>query len=386
MSSRTGPVSPEPDPSKQITPKTQREQQQRVEKVREVDPDEQTRKRFQKAMEDVDNDQDTTPRSPSPFETQFYSDDAPAKSVPDASDGAVPSPQYSPPPKLSSGGVPEPETADELPQSSGFWKGVGLPDQPVETPKVQPKSGGVSVPGKEVKKTGASKPDEKVTPTARYWEMEPQAPEQRIRSTESSDKKDAKDKKGPTQAPRDVRGLTPDRQPAPFDERRQQKDSSEPLAIQPPSMTPMPPDIQTQALAMTTPASPYLSPETLPLFYQMVGSILVMMSQPKGVSRTEVILNSPSFARSKFYGARIEIVRYASAPDSFNIRLSGSDQAVTAFHQAIPGLMTAFNQGNFQFRIGRIEAEYTAERPVFRRKDERGRGTSSGGGDMGDKR
>jgi hypothetical protein len=107
----------------------------------------------------------------------------------------------------------------------------------------------------------------------------------------------------------------------------------------------------------------------------MVGTILVMTNQ--GISTTEILLNNPAFAGSKFFGASIEIIKYSSAPDSLNIRLSGSNEAVTAFNQSIPGLMAAFQTGGFQFRIGRIEATYAIDRPAFHRKEER-QGNNSG--------
>ncbi|HEY4255281.1 MAG TPA: hypothetical protein VGM34_02915, partial [Chlamydiales bacterium] len=125
-----------------------------------------------------------------------------------------------------------------------------------------------------------------------------------------------------------------------------------------------------------------LSPEVLPLFYQMVGSIMVMTNYQPGVNKTEVLLNSPAFARSKFYGATIEIVKYASAPDSLNIRLTGSNEAVAAFRQNVPSLLAAFQQGNFQFKIGRLEAHYATEKPVFQRKEKKLKG-ETGGGDLG---
>ena len=84
---------------------------------------------------------------------------------------------------------------------------------------------------------------------------------------------------------------------------------------------------------------------------------------------TEIVLNSPSYSQSKFYGASIIIERYASAPDSFNIRLTGSNEAVAAFKENIPTLALAFREGHFPFQIGRIEAEYKDEKPLFRRKE-----------------
>ena len=134
------------------------------------------------------------------------------------------------------------------------------------------------------------------------------------------------------------------------------------------------------AASATSAAASYLHPQVQPLFYQMVGTIQVMKNQ--GVNTTEITLNNPAFAGSKFYGTSIEITKYASAPDSLNIRLSGTNEAVTEFNKNIPSLVAAFSSGKFQFRIGRIDAVYSADKPVFRRKDEKTDDLSdqSGGG------
>lgn len=158
------------------------------------------------------------------------------------------------------------------------------------------------------------------------------------------------------------------------DRQRQQR----PIEIEGPSLPPLPPEIIPIATAAATQAAPYLSPETLSLYYQMVGTIYVMTSPP-GISRTEIVLNAPSFANSRFFGATILIEKYATAPDSLNIRLSGSNEAVTAFNQNIPNLMAAFQNGNFSFRVNRIDTAYSSERPVFRRK-EPGEGKKGPGG------
>lgn len=145
----------------------------------------------------------------------------------------------------------------------------------------------------------------------------------------------------------------------------------------PPSAQHLPSEIIPMAMSATASATPYLKTEVTSLFYQMVGTIYVM-TKPPGVTRTEIILNADSFSQSKFYGASIIIEKYASAPDSFNIRLTGSNEAVTAFNQNIPYLMNAFRKGNFSFGIGRIEAEYKDEKPIFRRKEKQS-GTDLGG-------
>lgn len=155
--------------------------------------------------------------------------------------------------------------------------------------------------------------------------------------------------------------------------------------IEAPSLPQLPANIQPMAVAATSQAATYLAPQTVSLFFQMVGTIFVMQA-PEGINRTEVVLNNPAYANSKFYGATITIEKYATAPDSFNIRLTGSHEAVASFKENIPSLLNAFENGNFNFRIGRIDVEYSLERPIFRRKEKgEGRG-EAGGGDLGERR
>lgn len=115
------------------------------------------------------------------------------------------------------------------------------------------------------------------------------------------------------------------------------------------------------AQAAMTQTSHYLNPATYALFYQMVGTIFVMTAT-RGITKTEIHLNSPAFAKSKFYGSTITIEKYETAPDSLNIRLVGTGDAVTEFNENLPALMNAFKKGGFSFRIGRIEAEYQSDR------------------------
>ncbi len=154
----------------------------------------------------------------------------------------------------------------------------------------------------------------------------------------------------------------------PKEEQEERREKKKPLeeAIAAPSLSPLLPEAIPVAQAAATTAAPYLSFDTLRIYFHMIGTIVAMTS-PSGDSHTEFILNAPSFANSKFYGATIAIERFSTAPYSLNIRLTGSPEAVTAFNQNIPNLLAAFQRGNFSFGINRIEAAY--EKPLFRRKE-----------------
>jgi hypothetical protein len=169
--------------------------------------------------------------------------------------------------------------------------------------------------------------------------------------------------------------------------KRGQKEKEEPIQIESPTTTPLPDFYFPMANAAAAAAKPYLGPEALSIYFHMVGTITAMVS-PKGDSRTEFVLNAPSFADSKFYGATISIERFATAPYQLNIVLTGSSEAVAAFNQNIPNLYAAFQNGNFSFTINRIEAAYA--KPLFRRKESVGdkeeREKGFGGGEMGNRK
>lgn len=177
MTSRvTGPGSPEPQKPSPTDSKTQREAAQKVEKVREVDPDEQARQRkreqFEALMNDSPDDDTTQTRVPSPFETQFYAADDSQQSAdfPDVKQTAIPSPKYSPPPSIKTPSTPVPEATGKtpLPHSDEFWSEIELPDQPVVKPKV-----------KETKQSGDKKTKE-AQPSGKYWSSEEKTPETRV--------------------------------------------------------------------------------------------------------------------------------------------------------------------------------------------------------------
>lgn len=167
-------------------------------------------------------------------------------------------------------------------------------------------------------------------------------------------------------------------------EEKDSKTKSQSIEIDSPSTPQFPAHIIPLAEAAATQATPYLNPQTMPLFFQMVGTIY-MMAGPTGVSKTEIVLNSPSFAHSQFFGSKITIEKYATAPDALNIHLTGTNEAVSKFQENISSLYAAFQKNDFPFRIGRISAEYSIDKPLFRRKDDKG-SPGDQGGNLSDER
>jgi hypothetical protein len=137
-------------------------------------------------------------------------------------------------------------------------------------------------------------------------------------------------------------------------------------------------EIQQRASEITDSLKVHLNVEIAPLFEQMIGRFIVM-SVKEGIMQTEVVLNNPEMENSVFYGSKIILEKYSTAPDSFNIRLTGSPEAVIMFNNNISVLMNSFHRGNFSFRINDIIAthEIKEDQHLFRRKEK-----TSGGGPL----
>jgi hypothetical protein len=301
-------------------------------------------------------------------------------------------------------------SGEDLPQSEQFWKTRDLPDQPIGKPKFQETSAKKTAPsakkeGKELsilgppgkspsktdthKSTDAERPKKtsgEDTPSARYWTPD-NASSTHTKTSSAEGKKGPREKslslseedasseefssaKGSLKTPAEFGSHLSKAQHEEMENRKKEREQKKKESVQiiAPSLPELPMNVQPGAIAATQAAASYLRPEAVPIFYQMIGSIMIM-SAPPGISRTEFVLNNPALANSKFFGATVELIKYSTAPDSYNIRLSGSNEAVAAFNQNLPGLMAAFQTGHFSFRIGRVDAEYSADRPVLRRKD-----------------
>jgi hypothetical protein len=110
-----------------------------------------------------------------------------------------------------------------------------------------------------------------------------------------------------------------------------------------------------------------MHPRVQELFDRMVGVMTVM--NMTGMTETVLTLNSPKFASSVFFGTQIIIQEFSTAPKAFNVQLNGTPQAVALFHGNSEDLMAAFQSGNYNFRINRLDTGYLAERPLFKRKE-----------------
>lgn len=112
-----------------------------------------------------------------------------------------------------------------------------------------------------------------------------------------------------------------------------------------------------------------LSPQMLEVFEKMVGLIMLMSTPEK--TETIVTLNAPQYANSKFFGTKITIEQHKSAPGSFVIKLEGNDKATQDFIKNRDYLLAAFQHGNYNFRIQRIDVALLQEtrKGIVQRKE-----------------
>ena len=106
------------------------------------------------------------------------------------------------------------------------------------------------------------------------------------------------------------------------------------------------------------------------MFDKMVGTMTVMQ-ETTGERKTTITLTSPKFASSAFFGAEVIIEEDLNlAPGQYNIKLVGSPEAVQLFQAKSNDLLAAFQAGNYNFRVQRIDtAIQSTDKPLFKRKE-----------------
>ncbi|MBI5272905.1 MAG: hypothetical protein HY861_02865 [Chlamydiia bacterium] len=398
------------------------EKVEKIQEVAETDNDRNPSKFRQ--MVDAEPEQDSGLPSPFDLVSSVKPETPPAADTDPSWEPVEGSAPYTPPPELSTGASSLLESPDDpLPKSPTFWTNVDEPFDPTplkpplqETsrsssrdfgddaakPKAKHQPGASSslIPKKEPTKGKApsplalpQSPMRKEPPlSALHTEPSHRAPSLKLPNSSPLNPTylgTAEEKSTPqsrrslkteetilhkTPSPAKERQPTKD-SPRQADERsssKKQKKASEevPSQIDSPSLTPLPDFALPLAQAAAQEAAPYLSPEVLAIYFHAVGTIYSQVSS-SGDSETEFVLNSPSFANSKFFGSTISIQKFASAPNQINIRLTGSNEAVNAFNQNIPSLLSLFQRkGRFAFTVNRIDTAY--EKPLFRRKGSAG--------------
>ncbi len=120
-----------------------------------------------------------------------------------------------------------------------------------------------------------------------------------------------------------------------------------------------------------SPAYLHLSSDTYQLFEKMVGAIIIQ--DHSGIKSTTITLSLP---HSVFDKAEITFDKYQTAPNSYNLQLKGSPEAVALFTSNIDDLAAAFKQGQHAFEVNILRPALTSKKSLIRRKSSAGQGGS----------
>lgn len=103
------------------------------------------------------------------------------------------------------------------------------------------------------------------------------------------------------------------------------------------------------------------------LFERMASSMIMMCSSEE--TETTLFLDNPS---SVFFGSKITIREFSTAPKAFNIEIAAlSAAAIASLEAGKQDLLAAFQNGKFNFSVHRIDTHVQSEdRPVLHRKDD----------------
>lgn len=151
--------------------------------------------------------------------------------------------------------------------------------------------------------------------------------------------------------------------PAPSPEKKAEKtEMADALAAScPPVFSP----VSSTSMPNSTTAVTQLTPEIELIFEKMASSMIVMSSS--GEVETTLFLDNPA---SIFYGTKITVREFSTAPKAFNVEITGFTPAINAIDSCKNDLLSAFQNGNFNFTVHRFETfVQSEERPVLHRKE-----------------
>jgi hypothetical protein len=126
------------------------------------------------------------------------------------------------------------------------------------------------------------------------------------------------------------------------------------------------------------------SPPGIEALFEKMASCMIVMSTSHEIETT-LFLDNPHFASSSLFGTQITIREFSTAPKAFNIEISSNSLAVALINSSKNDLLSAFQNGNFNFTVHRFDAhiQQNDDRPVLHRKEESDREQKDQRGDRG---
>ncbi len=256
---------------------------------------------------------------------------------------------------------------EKKPTAKGMGLGSGRPQEPKQASPVPEKKGTT---GAELEQTSLAKARD----TSGFFEQLGQ----------EGGEKEGKPTKTPEELAQEaalqeaVPAQPPPFAPTPEGEKKEKPGEEPGLGASPAIPGELPGIALPPATPEALPSYANIHPQVMELFDRMVGVMTVMSMS--GITETVITLNSPQFASSVFFGSQIIIQEYSTAPQAYNIQLIGTPQAVALFQGNAEDLMAAFQAGNYNFRVNRLETGHLTDRPLFKRKEKAGGEKDAGGG------
>ncbi|HEY2810744.1 MAG TPA: hypothetical protein VGJ00_05095 [Rhabdochlamydiaceae bacterium] len=123
----------------------------------------------------------------------------------------------------------------------------------------------------------------------------------------------------------------------------------------------------TSSVASTAALSP-LSVEVEALFEKMAATMLVMTSS--GEQETTLFLDGSQFSSSPFFGTRITIKEFSTAPKVFNVEIALQQAALHLLAAHTGSLLAAFESNRFAFSVHRLTTELQEENSLYYRRNQ----------------
>ena len=151
-----------------------------------------------------------------------------------------------------------------------------------------------------------------------------------------------------------------------FQEEQEEVEESVPTPTLPPS-----PFVLSQPPLYILPISPVLDPlpkispisaipdECLKIFDKLCSEMLVMDAE--SCITTTFILETENFASSPFYGAKVTIEEYSTAPKVFNVSITAQESAITLIEAQMTGFFELLETRNFSFAIHKIDTHLSTD-------------------------
>ncbi len=109
-------------------------------------------------------------------------------------------------------------------------------------------------------------------------------------------------------------------------------------------------------------------PDALAPVYELLIDHLEMLTA-NGDTDTVITLDAPAFKNSPFYGTKITIREFSTAPKVFNVEIATTATALNLLHAHRHTLQHALNAPQHPFSVHLVQCElHTTKRPLFHRK------------------